>query len=49
MNTGTIVQVIGPVVDADFSESDGMPGIYDALEVDFDPNTRHDPGLNIGA
>src|ERR1700738_2963910 len=35
MNTGTIVQVIGPVVDADFSESDAMPSIYDALEVDF--------------
>jgi F-type H+-transporting ATPase subunit beta len=35
MNTGTIVQIIGPVVDADFSESDAMPGIYDALEVDF--------------
>ena len=36
MNTGTIVQIIGPVVDADFSESDGMPSIYDALEVDFE-------------
>ena len=36
MNTGTIVQIIGPVVDADFSESDAMPGIYDALEVDFE-------------
>jgi F-type H+/Na+-transporting ATPase subunit beta len=36
MNTGTIVQIIGPVVDADFSESDAMPAIYDALEVDFE-------------
>jgi F-type H+-transporting ATPase subunit beta len=36
MNTGTIVQIIGPVVDADFSESDAMPGICDALEVDFE-------------
>ena len=35
MNTGTIVQVIGPVVDADFSENDALPKIYDALEVDF--------------
>jgi F-type H+/Na+-transporting ATPase subunit beta len=35
MNTGTIVQVIGPVIDADFSESDVLPKIYDALEVDF--------------
>jgi F-type H+/Na+-transporting ATPase subunit beta len=36
MNTGTIVQIIGPVVDADFSESDSMPSIYDALHVDFE-------------
>jgi F-type H+/Na+-transporting ATPase subunit beta len=36
MNTGTIVQVIGPVVDADFSETGVMPGIYDALEVDIE-------------
>jgi F-type H+/Na+-transporting ATPase subunit beta len=36
MNTGTIVQIIGPVVDADFSESDAMPSIYDALQVDFE-------------
>jgi F-type H+-transporting ATPase subunit beta len=36
MNTGTIVQIIGPVVDADFSDSDAMPAIYDALEVDFE-------------
>jgi F-type H+/Na+-transporting ATPase subunit beta len=36
MNTGTIVQIIGPVVDADFSESDSMPSIYDALQVDFE-------------
>lgn len=36
MSTGTIVQVIGPVVDADFSESDSMPSIYDALEVDYE-------------
>jgi F-type H+-transporting ATPase subunit beta len=36
MNTGTIVQVIGPVVDADFSETGVMPGIYDALEVNIE-------------
>jgi F-type H+/Na+-transporting ATPase subunit beta len=35
MNTGTIVQVIGPVVDADFSQTYDLPGIYDALEVSF--------------
>ncbi len=34
-NTGTIVQVIGPVVDVDFSAST-LPKIYDALEINFD-------------
>jgi F-type H+/Na+-transporting ATPase subunit beta len=33
---GTIVQVIGPVVDADFSEAGALPKIYDALEVEFE-------------
>ena len=32
--TGTIVQVIGPVIDADFTGSQ-MPKIYDALEIVF--------------
>jgi F-type H+/Na+-transporting ATPase subunit beta len=36
-NTGTIVQVIGPVVDVDFSAST-LPKIYEALEIDFDVN-----------
>jgi F-type H+-transporting ATPase subunit beta len=35
MNKGTIVQVIGPVIDADFSATDSLPDIYDALEVEF--------------
>src|SRR5450432_1072485 len=47
MNTGTIVQVIGPVVDADFSESDGMPAIYDALEVDFEMEGRASKKLTL--
>ena len=34
-NTGTIVQVIGPVVDVDFSASGTLPKIYDALVVEF--------------
>ncbi len=38
MNTGTIVQVIGPVVDVDFSESGQLPAIYDALEIEYDVN-----------
>ena len=32
--TGTVVQVIGPVIDADFTGAQ-MPKIYDALEIDF--------------
>jgi F-type H+/Na+-transporting ATPase subunit beta len=47
MNTGTIVQIIGPVVDADFSESDGMPAIYDALEVDFEMEGRASKKLTL--
>jgi F-type H+-transporting ATPase subunit beta len=33
MNKGTIVQVIGPVVDVAFEEK--LPGIYDALTVEY--------------
>ena len=36
MSKGTIVQIIGPVVDADFSATDGLPGIYHALEIEFE-------------
>jgi F-type H+-transporting ATPase subunit beta len=35
-NTGTIVQIIGPVIDAEFNTKEGsLPKIYDALEVDY--------------
>jgi F-type H+-transporting ATPase subunit beta len=34
MNKGKIVQIIGPVVDVEFSES--VPAIYNALTVDFE-------------
>jgi len=34
-NSGTIVQVIGAVVDVDFSSSGKLPGIYEALEVNY--------------
>ncbi len=37
-NQGTIVQVIGPVIDADFSNAEKLPEIYNALEVNFDVN-----------
>lgn len=37
-NTGTIAQVIGAVVDADFSKASKLPSIFNALEVKFSPN-----------
>jgi len=37
--TGTVVQVIGPVIDADFTGAQ-MPKIYDALEIDFEVSGR---------
>ncbi len=37
-NVGTIVQIIGPVVDADFSNAGKLPEIYNALEVTYDLN-----------
>jgi F-type H+-transporting ATPase subunit beta len=40
MNTGTIVQVIGPVVDVDFSQTNDLPEIYDALEVSLDDGNK---------
>jgi F-type H+-transporting ATPase subunit beta len=33
--TGTVVQVIGPVIDADFTGAQ-IPKIYDALEIDYE-------------
>lgn len=38
MNTGNIVQIIGAVVDVDFSKADGMPALLNALEVDLELN-----------
>jgi F-type H+-transporting ATPase subunit beta len=35
-NIGKIVQVIGPVVDVDFSASGKLPEIYNALEINLD-------------
>ena len=35
-NKGTIVQVIGAVIDADFSKADKLPAIYNALEVTYE-------------
>ena len=33
MNTGTVVQVVGPVVDVEFPQE--LPAIYNALSVEF--------------
>ncbi|MGI8430725.1 MAG: F0F1 ATP synthase subunit beta [Chthoniobacterales bacterium] len=38
MNTGKIVQVIGPVVDVDFADAGKLPGIYNALEIEYEVN-----------
>src|SRR4029450_7357371 len=35
-NIGKIVQVIGPVVDVDFSATGNLPAIYHALEIQYD-------------
>ena len=35
-NIGKIVQVIGPVVDVDFSATGTLPAIYNALEISYD-------------
>ena len=34
-NQGTIVQIIGAVVDADFSKATSLPEIYNALEIQY--------------
>ncbi len=40
MNTGKIVQVIGPVVDVEFADTAELPGIYHALLVDHAPGGK---------
>ncbi len=40
MNTGTITQVIGPVVDVEFASTKELPRIYNALELDYEVNGR---------
>ena len=39
MNKGKIVQVVGPVVDVEFTEK--LPGIYHALTVEYYEVLRH--------
>jgi len=34
MNKGKIIQIIGPVIDADFGEEGKTPGIYNALKIE---------------
>jgi F-type H+-transporting ATPase subunit beta len=38
MNTGQIVQVIGPVVDVEFGRGSGLPTILNALEIEYEVN-----------
>src|SRR5256885_2314780 len=35
---GSVVQIIGPVVDVDFTEAGELPKIYDALQLEYDVN-----------
>ena len=35
-NTGILVQIIGAVVDADFSQAETLPALLNALEVDYE-------------
>jgi len=38
MNKGNIVQVIGPVVDVEFSGESSLPKIYNALQIEYEVN-----------
>src|SRR5437867_44794 len=38
MNKGNIVQVIGPVVDVEFGDGGKLPGIYNALQIEYEVN-----------
>ena len=38
MNTGTVSQIIGPVVDVQFAENK-IPAIYNALELELNKKT----------
>src|ERR1700716_663041 len=38
MNKGNIVQIIGPVVDVEFGNGGELPGIYNALEIEYEVN-----------
>lgn len=44
MSTGRIIQIIGPVVDVQFSE-EGLPAIYNALEISFQGPKTNDQRL----
>ncbi len=39
-NQGTIVQIIGAVVDADFSQSTTLPAIFNAIEINYELNGK---------
>src|SRR5437763_1384601 len=40
MNTGNIVQVIGPVVDVEFGDGTGLPKMYKGLETEYEVNVN---------
>ena len=41
MSVGIVSQIIGPVVDVDFSgENNSLPKIYDSLEIDLNDGQK---------
>ncbi len=45
MSEGTIVRIVGPVVDVDFSEAKKVPKIYDALEIESEGGNEQPSSL----
>ena len=39
-NIGKLVQIIGPVVDVDFSATGKLPAIYNAVEINYEVNGK---------
>ena len=40
MTSGKIAQIVGPVIDVEFSSESGLPKIYDSLEIEKSDGTK---------
>ena len=40
MTSGKIAQIVGPVIDVEFSSESGLPKIYDSLEIEKADGTK---------